>query len=250
MLAQIQADAATFTELGSAPTVAKGQATRVVAQGVELIVEPHVEGVTFSPARDTLIWRGEWHRSLFRFSGEAALAGREQPGWIDIYAAPMVPVARIDVTLPFRDGHAQQLAAHPPRGIIVTGNVYDAVFISYSHRDAEAFRQACEEYRRFGITVYTDQQLEAGAQYEQELGRMIEEANVFHLLWSSRSSRSPECRKEWLAALRREASERFIKPWYWKQPLDPPPAELAQQRISFKYERLRRSLWRPSTWFA
>jgi hypothetical protein len=249
-LAQIQADAATFTELGSAPTVATGQAARVVAQGAELIVEPHVDGVAFSPARDTFIWRGEWHRSLFRFSGAAALARREQSGWIDVYAAPMVPVARIDVTLPFRDGHAQQLATHPPRGIIVTGNVYDAVFISYSHRDAEAFRQACEEYRRFGITVYTDQQLEAGAQYEQELGRMIAEANVFHLLWSPRSSRSPECRKEWLAALRRESSERFIKPWYWRQPLNPPPTELAQQRISFKYEPLRRRLWRPSTWFA
>jgi hypothetical protein len=248
-LAKIQADAATFTELGSAPTVAKGQAARAVAQGVELIVEPHVDGVTFSPERDTFIWRGEWHRSLFRFSGTAALAGREQSGWIDIYAAPMVPVARIDVSLPFRDGRAQHLATHPPRGIIVTGNVYDAVFISYSHRDAEAFRQACEEYRHFGITVYTDQQLEAGAQYEQELGRMIEEANVFHLLWSPHSSRSPECRKEWLAALRREPSERFIKPWFWKQPLDPPPTELVAHRISFKYERLRRSLWRPSTWF-
>src|SRR5262249_42581418 len=94
-LAQIQADAATFTELGSAPTVAKGHATRAVAQGVEMSVEPHVEGVTFSPARDTFIWRGEWHRSLFRFSGAGALAGREQPGWIDVYAAPMVPVARI-----------------------------------------------------------------------------------------------------------------------------------------------------------
>jgi hypothetical protein len=79
---------------------------------------------------------------------------------------------------------------------------------------------------------------------------MIEAANVFHLLWSPHSARSLECRKEWLAALRREPSERFIKPWYWKQPLDPPPSELVEQRISFKYEPLRRSLWRPATWFA
>jgi hypothetical protein len=41
-LAQIQADAATFTELGSAPTVAKGQASRQVEKGVELTVEPHM----------------------------------------------------------------------------------------------------------------------------------------------------------------------------------------------------------------
>jgi hypothetical protein len=50
--------------------------------------------------------------------------------------------------------------------------------------------------------------------------------------------------------LQREASERFIKPWFWKQPLVKVPDEFAQHRISFRYEPLRRSLWRPSTWFA
>ena len=249
-LAQIQADAATFTELGSAPTVAKGQASRQVEQGVELTVEPHLEGVTFSPERESFIWRGDWHRSLFRFSGAAALAGGTREGWIDVYAAPMVPVARIDLAIPFHDGQSQQLAAQHPRGMVVTSNLYDAVFISYSHRDGEAFRQACDEYKRFGVTVYTDQNLPAGAQYESDLARMIAESNIFHLLWSSHSAGSLECRKEWQAALQREASERFIKPWFWKQPIVKVPDEFVQHRISFKFEPLRRSLWRPSTWFA
>ncbi|MGZ6391686.1 MAG: toll/interleukin-1 receptor domain-containing protein, partial [Ktedonobacterales bacterium] len=56
-LAQIQADAATFTELGSAPTVAKGQSTRAVERGVELTIEPHIEGVTFTPTSDSFVWR-------------------------------------------------------------------------------------------------------------------------------------------------------------------------------------------------
>jgi hypothetical protein len=249
-LSQIQADAATFTELGSAPTVARGQASRQVEKGVELTVEPHMEGVTFSPERESFIWRGDWRRTLFRFAGAADLAGREQRGWIDIYAGPMVPIARIDLTFPFHDDHGRQLAVQPPRGMIVSGNLYDAVFISYSHRDGEAFRQACDEYERFGVAVYTDEQLEAGAQYEEELRRRITEANVFHLLWSPHSAASVECRKEWLAALGREPSERFIKPWFWRKPLSAPPAEFVQHRISFKYEPLRRSLWRPSTWFA
>jgi hypothetical protein len=249
-LAQIQADAATFTELGSAPAVATGQATRQVEKGVELTVEPHMEGVTFSPERESFIWRGDWRRTLFRFSGAADLTGREQRGWIDIYAGPMVPVARIDLTFPFHDDHGRQLAAQPPRGMIVSSNIYDAVFISYSHRDSEAFHQACEAYERFGVTVYTDEQLAAGAQYEEVLSQRIAEANVFHLLWSPHSAASVECRKEWMAALQREPSERFIKPWFWRKPLSAPPAEFAQHRISFKYEPLRRSLWRPSTWFA
>jgi hypothetical protein len=249
-LAQIQADAATFTELGSAPTVAKGQASRQVEKGVELTVEPHMEGVMFSPERESFIWRGDWRRTLFRFTGAADLAGREQQGWIDIYAGPMVPVARIDLTFPFHDDHGRQLAIQPPRGMVVSSNIYDAVFISYSHRDGEAFRQACDEYGRFGVTVYTDEQLEAGAQYEQELSQRIAAANVFHLLWSPHSAASVECHKEWMAALQREPSERFIKPWFWHKPLSAPPAEFVAHRISFKYEPLRRSLWRPSTWFA
>src|SRR5262249_7422789 len=81
-LEQIQADAATFTELGSSPTAAQGTASRVVVEGVELIIEPHMEGVIFSPTTDSFIWRGGWHRSLFRFSGTAALAGTTQGGWI------------------------------------------------------------------------------------------------------------------------------------------------------------------------
>src|SRR5262249_36304094 len=82
-LAQIQADAATFAELGSNPTTAHGAASRIVAEGVELTIEPHMEGVTFSPATDSFIWRGGWHRSLFRFTGAAALAGTVRGGWID-----------------------------------------------------------------------------------------------------------------------------------------------------------------------
>lgn len=248
-LAQIQADAGTFSELGSAPAIAKGESTRAVARGAELTIEPHMEGVTFSPARDSFVWREDWRRSLFRFSGAATLAGHEQRGWIDIYAGPMVPIARIDFRFPFRAGGEQQLATNPPRGMMITSNIHDAVFISYSHRDREAFRQACDEYRRFGVTIYNDEQLAAGVNYERELARMIVEANVFHLLWSPRSAGSPECRKEWLLALQREPTERFIKPWFWKQPLSPPPTEFVHYRISFKYEPLKRSLWRPETWF-
>jgi TIR domain len=162
----------------------------------------------------------------------------------------MAPVARIDLTFPFHDDHGRQLAAQPPRGMIVSSNLYDAVFISYSHRDGEAFRQACDEYVRFGVTVYTDEQLEAGAHYEQELSQRIAEANVFHLLWSPHSAASVECRKEWVAASQREPNERFIKPWFWRKPLSAPPDEFVQHRISFKYEPLRRNLWRPATWFA
>ncbi len=246
-LAQVQADAATFTELGSQPTTATGTATRRVRQGVELLVEPHVQGVTFSPPSDSFIWRGNWHRSLFRMQADPSLAGTTQPGWIDIYAEGLVPIARIDLRLPFRAVAARMLS-DPPQGMVVTSNVHDRVFISYSHADAEAFSQARELYQQFGIAVYCDENLAAGDDYDASLAAMIDAASIFHLLWSRHSAASVECRKEWQRALHREASERFIKPWYWKKPLVPPPPEFTAHHISFRYQHLKRKWWNPATW--
>jgi hypothetical protein len=250
MLAQIQADAATFTELGSNPNVSTGTATRAVTEGVELLVEPHLEGVEFSPKQESFIWRGNWHRSLFRFYGDSSLAGKTVTGWIDIYAGanPMVPIARIDISFPFRSNNTDS-GIVVPKGIIVTSNIHDTVFISYSHRDKEAFNQVCETYRKFGININADEKLESGADYEQDLSKMIDESQIFHLLWSEHSSTSSECKKEWIHALEREPSERFVKPWYWKQPIVPPPSEFIAYHISFRYQRLKRKWWLPQTWF-
>ncbi|HKW23186.1 MAG TPA: hypothetical protein VJO13_17510, partial [Ktedonobacterales bacterium] len=44
-LQQVQRDAGTFTELGSAPATAQGTAQRKIPRNIEITVEPHVEGV-------------------------------------------------------------------------------------------------------------------------------------------------------------------------------------------------------------
>lgn len=248
-LTQVQADAGTFTELGSSPALAQGQSLRKIARNVEITIEPHAEGVTFSPPQDSFIWRGEWHRSLFRYSGAKTLAGTVQKGWIDVYAERIAPICTIEVAFSFHEGIAATSLSAPPHGMAVTTSAFDTVFISYSHRDSEAMRQALETYRKMNITVYNDDQLPSGVNYERELARMIEAANVFHLLWSNASAHSPEVRKECLRALASQKGERFIRPWYWQQPLVTPPAEMQARRISFRYERLRRRLLRPSTWF-
>lgn len=245
---QVQADAGTFTELGSAPTTAQGQALRQVPHNVEITVEPHMEGVTFSPPQDSFIWRGEWHRSLFRFTGAEQLAGTKQRGWIDVYADRVSPICTLDVEFSF---HASIPTASlsVPRGMAVTSNAFDTVFISYSHRDREPMRQARETYQKLGVTTYHDDLLRAGDNYERELAKMIRAANIFHLLWSDDAARSAEVRNEWTLALSSQKGERFIRPWYWQQPIAPPPEELRALKLSFRYERLRRRLLNPSTWF-
>lgn len=246
-LSQVQRDAGTFTELGSAPTVTQGQALRKIPRNIEITVEPRMEGVTFSPAQDSFIWRGEWHRSLFRYSGAGALAGTAQRGWIDIYADRISPIGTIEVVFSFHQG-VPTASLSVPHGMAVTSSIFDTVFLSYSHRDREPMRQARETYQKLGITTYHDDQLAAGDNYERRLAELIRAAHVFHLLWSDASARSNEVRKEWMLALESQKGEKFIRPWYWQQPLAPPPPELQARRISFRYEHLRRRLLNPSTW--
>ena len=247
-LQQVQRDAGTFTELGSAPATAQGTAQRKIPRNIEITVEPHVEGVTFSPAQDSFIWRGEWHRSLFRYTGTSALAGTVQRGRIDIYADRISPICTIEVAFSFHTG-IPSTALVVPHGINVTSNVFDRVFISYSHGDQEAMRQARETYEKLGITAYHDDLLRAGENYEQRLAEMIRAANIFHLLWSEAAARSPEVRKEWVLALSADTTAQFIRPWYWQRPFVPPPPELQARKISFRYEHLRRRLFNPATWF-
>lgn len=244
---KVRSDAGTFTELGSMPQVAKGVSLRKVPRNIEITVEPHVEGVTFSPARDRFIWEGEWRRSLFRYTGARELAGTTRTGWIDIYAGRVSPICTITVSLSFL-GNVPVASFSVPHGINVTSNVFDTVFISYSHRDREPMRQARETYESLGVTAYHDDLLEAGDNFEQRLAQMIRAASVFHLLWSDSAAQSPNVRKEWLLALQTRNDARFIRPWYWQQPLALPPDELRARKISFRYEHLRRRLLRPSTW--
>ncbi|HEX6819659.1 MAG TPA: toll/interleukin-1 receptor domain-containing protein [Ktedonobacterales bacterium] len=248
VLAQVQADAATFTELGSAPKETRGASTRKVRQGVELTIEPHMDGVTFSPPSDTFIWRGDWRRSLFRLMADPTLSGTTQAGWIDVYGHGMAPIATIEISFSFH--HAIPRAAlSVPRGMAVTGNVFDTVFLSYSHRDTEAMNQARQVYEYLGITVLVDELLRAGDNFDERLREMIRSANVFHLLWSRNSAASDYVRKEWTAALTSGKGGRFIRPWYWRKPLVSPPAELAARKISFRYEHLKRQVYKPATWF-
>ncbi len=246
-LSQIQADAATFTELGSAPQEARGQSTRRVRQGVELTIEPHMDGVTFSPASDTFVWRGDWRRSLFRLMADARLDGTTQKGWIDIYAGRMSPIASIDVSFSFHRA-IPKTALSASGGMAVTANAFDTVFISYSHRDEEAMRQARTVYEQLGIAVLVDELLQSGDNFDHRLMDMIQAANVFHLLWSRHSAASDYVRKEWTSALASGKGERFIRPWYWRKPLAPPPSEMEARKVSFKYERLKRRFLKPSTW--
>jgi hypothetical protein len=78
--------------------------------------------------------------------------------------------------------------------------------------------------------------LRAGQVWSEELARLIDEAQIFQLFWSSNSMVSPYVRDEWTYALPLNRPH-FIRPLYWEVPLperpedDLPPQAL--RRIDF-----------------
>ena len=167
---------------------------------------------------------------------------------MDVYAGNIAPVATIELAIPFHFAKAKPSLSEL-RGIAVTGNRFDSVFISYSHRDGEAMRQARRAYERMGVSVYVDEAwLRPGDNFDDELMGLIRSASVFHLLWSPHAATSDYVRKEWSLALNSQKGARFIRPWFWRKPLVKPPGEFEARKISFRYEPLKRELLRPSTW--
>ena len=80
-------------------------------------------------------------------------------------------------------------------------------------------------------------QLRSGQDWQREIERYIDQADIFQLFWSPRSMYSPHVRHEWTYALSLGRPD-FIRPVYWQSPRpsappDLPPPEL--DRLHFMY---------------
>jgi len=99
------------------------------------------------------------------------------------------------------------------------------VFASYSHADAEVVEAVASAVQLLGDEYLIDSHdLRSGEDWQQRIGELIDDADVFQLFWSSNALQShyvlAECRHA--LALRREG---FIRPVYWQ---DPFPEDLRQ----------------------
>ncbi|MFN8561706.1 MAG: toll/interleukin-1 receptor domain-containing protein [Anaerolineae bacterium] len=114
--------------------------------------------------------------------------------------------------------------------------IYQSIFCSYSHKDTQIVERVERVYKALGMTFLRDVvTLRSGQDWDAELLRLIEQADIFQLFWSSAASQSQAVRKEWLHALSLKRQDRaFIRPVFWEQPMPPPAPELAA--IHFAYE--------------
>jgi hypothetical protein len=194
----------------------------------ELTLIPTATGITFNPRSRSFIWTESVHREEFRLQADLGTAGTTVRGRLSVFSGVLLVA---DVGLSFR-----VVADAIPDAPIDQGvdhlRHYRKIFASYSHKDVE-IAQLFERYASlFGDRYLRDWvDLRAGQVWREELRRMIRDADVFQLLWSSNAMRSDYVREEYEYALSLGRPE-FVRPTYWEHPLPQdaaaglPPEEL------------------------
>ena len=235
VLDRVRQDAERFkAELTGAKEVTAPASTRL-ARGTEISLVPVCEGVTFNPQRVTLAWLEDLQRAEFRFRAAASLAEDAARGRVDVYVGPLI-VASLKLAVLVSTTPPPVAQSEPIQPEQTQAQLYqqDDIFISYSHKDTEVVLAFKKAYEALGENVLIDiDTLRSGQEWNEELLKMIERAEIFQLFWSANSSQSKYCQQEWEYALKLNRGAGFIRPCYWETPLPPPPETLGHLHFEF-----------------
>ncbi len=205
----------------------------------EITFLPRVEGVTFNPPRRTFLWVESVHREEFRLRASWGLDGQTARGSLSVFLGSIL-LAEIPLSI--------YVGAVGP-GIPLQGRSsarpYRKIFASYSHKDLTIVEEFERYARALGDEYLRDWvHLRAGEDWDERLARLIEEADVFQLFWSTNSMGSSFVEREWRHALSLRRPN-FVRPTYWEDPLPTarernlPPEELARlhfQRLTLNWK--------------
>jgi len=195
----------------------------------ELIFVLELDGFRCNPARQTVFWEENVHRVEFRIKAAAALEGKTCRGQLRVFLGDILlaeVALRVLVTSTADAGQPSVTERLPLRR-------YRKIFASYCRRDLAIVEQFERYASGVGDKYLRDLvHLRAGEKWNEGLKRLIDEADVFQLFWSTNSMTSPFVREEWMYALSLDRTH-FIRPLYWEEPFpeqlpDLPPQELRE----------------------
>jgi len=213
-------------------TSASTTKTAFLAPGTSVLIVPQYGAIEFNPPQLTVTWLEDFHCAEFRFRALARFADRID-GRIGFYVPPLL-IGEIEFTINLERSPASTTPDMPPAH--ATAAPYQRIFVSYSHADSNIADSLQRAYKALGNEYLRDIDiLRSGEEWNPALLRHIDEAEIFQLLWSQAAERSKYVRQEWQRALSLHRKQ-FIRPVYWKQPMPPPPPELAA--IHFAYIEL------------
>jgi serine/threonine protein kinase len=195
-------------------------ARQPIPRAGEITLLPLVPGIEFNPDRRVFRWCEEVHREEFRLKASEQLNGQVARGRLAAYFGAIL-LAEVDLAI--KVDTAYQALAHSDHSETVTARPYRKIFASYSHEDVEIVRQYERFVETLGDRYLRDvRDLRAGEAWDKGLLRLIDEADVFQLFWSTHSMASTFVRREWEYALSLNR-ESFIRPTYWEEPLPESP---------------------------
>lgn len=102
----------------------------LLAEGLQITVQPVFQGVTFQPERISFSWTDELHPAAFRFSVDARWAGAVGTGEVLLLAGPLI-IAALRIPLRFVTSDAPLEAELEE----ISVSRYTRIFTSYSHDD-------------------------------------------------------------------------------------------------------------------
>jgi anti-anti-sigma factor len=204
----------------------------------ELTFVPEVPGIEFNPPSQSFVWLESVHREEFRLRASPELDGQTARGRLTVFYGSII-LAEVNLSIPVDSSHRTGSKTDPHE--VERARPYRRIFASYSRKDGWVVQQFKKYAAGLGDEyVKKHIPLRAGEQWSGKLQRLIEEADVFQLFWSTNSMHSTFVRREWEHALSLRRPN-FIRPCYWENPLPTcpqknlPPEELRQvhfQRIT------------------
>lgn len=210
-------------------------ATQDIPAGTLVTATPYLKGFQFNPPSLTLGFYEDWHRFEFKLRAVDAPLNYAANGYLTFTVSGVI-VADVPLSVFVAADAPAPTPDEPPPMAVMSHKPYKAIFCSYSRRDTAIVERVERVIRTLGYDFLRDvHSIRSGEDWNDALYRMIEQADIFQLFWSSMAAQSPYVEKEWRHALSlgREARN-FIRPVYWQQPMPAAPPELS--RIHFAYE--------------
>jgi len=200
-----------------------------ITRGTEITVVPVCHGITFNPKKLNFEWMENYHRTDFRFRADKSLQDDAAKGYIDFYVGPVL-IGSLKFAMLFNNNIDRSLVYDEEQSEMYHK---DKIFVSYSHKDADIVLAFKKVHEATGYDVLIDiENLRSGQEWNPELMRMIDRADIFQLFWSENSKNSKYCQQEWKHALKRDL-EGFIRPIYWQKPIPNPPRQLSKYHFEY-----------------
>lgn len=201
-----------------------------VREGALITATPRLPGFQFNPPSLSIAFYEPWHRFDFKLRAADAPQYQAANGQIT-FTVEGVIVCDVPLSVFVGDG----IASSPARRS--SAKAYQAIFCSYSRRDLPIIARVEKAYKALGLQYLRDLEvLRSGETWSDGLRKLIDEADIFQLFWSSHSAASDHVQMEWQHALALGRGEAFIRPVHWEMPMPPAPAELAHVHFTYAPE--------------